>query len=684
MNTILNCCIQHVHRKCMFGDRMKRILLFFIVIVLTALLPCALHAQKRLHTDEWVDIPALEKKQNAWRFDDTGSNPKVMQESESIDVGYYKLDLVIEPQNRLLSGSVVVKGRSKVSNLKNIVLNLDERMIVDAVTGDAQHFTHSANLLEIALNSTLGQSEEFTVEIFYHGTPAGGGFGGFGFNSQAEEPVIWSLSEPYFARTWWPCKDYPNDKADSVDIVLTVPEHLTAVSNGSLVEVISNEDQTSTFHWHEKYPITTYLVSVAITNYAKYSQWFKYSPDDSMEITNYIYPAKLEDAKIHLASLPEIMAFFHETFGPYPFLDEKYGIAQFPWGGGMEHQTISSQGSFVEYLNAHELAHQWFGDLITTANWQDIWLNEGFATYSEALYYEHANGTDYYHEYMARMSVKYSEPIYRADTTSVNSIFNRIVYYKGAWVVHMLRKVLGDETFFALLKAYTSDARFAYGNVTTTSFKEFCEKFSGRELDWFFNQWIFGTGQPAYRYEWDVKNENNSFVVDLRIEQTQVDQHQLFTMPVEILISSETQDTLVTILNDQETQQLRIPVSFPPRYLTLDPDNWILKDVDTLSTIDDGKVRLGIELKQNFPNPFYDKTTIDFNLYRTVAYVELKIFNTRGQFVHQQHIDLPNLGSNSFQWDGTNFNGTKVTSGVYIYQIESPIFNAKMKMVHLH
>ncbi|MCA9734154.1 MAG: hypothetical protein H6696_10955 [Deferribacteres bacterium] len=659
---------------------MKKIQIPFLVFIIWSIVPLSLYAQM----EERFDISAQEQKHNAWKFDKRRTATKTTAGEENYDVGYYKLNLAIQPQASLISGSVVVSGRSLIDGLDKLVLNLCENMVVDSVIGDATVFNHGMDLLNITLNSVINSGDQFSIEIFYHGKPQTGGFGGFGFNSQGGDPIIWSLSEPYYAQCWWPCKDFPNDKADSVDILLTVPDNLTAVSNGSLVAITPHEDQTHTFHWHEKHPITTYLVSVAISNYAKFSQWFKYGPNDSMEITNYIYPSSLEKARAELQSLPDILSFFHQTFGPYPFLDEKYGIAQFPWGGGMEHQTITSQGSFVEYLNAHELAHQWFGDLITTANWQDIWLNEGFATYSEALYYEHVNGSDYYHTYMKRLDGHYEDALYRSDTTSVSSIFNRIVYDKGAWVLHMLRKVLGDETFFPLLKAYTSDARFAYGNVTTESFREFCEQFSHIDLTWFFNQWIYGSGYPKYKYEWDVQSVQNGFLVELKLEQTQIDQHQLFTMPLEVVLSSATQDTIVNIRNDQQLQEFKIPVSFPPRYLTLDPDNWVLKDVDTLSSIDEKLILQGIQLKQNFPNPFVEATTIDFSVYRTVAYVELKIFNTRGQFIHSQRIDLPNLGGNTFIWNGKDFSGTIVPSGVYIYAVESPQYNAQKKMVYLH
>ncbi|UCH11382.1 MAG: M1 family metallopeptidase, partial [Fidelibacterota bacterium] len=328
-------------------------------------------------------------------------------EQDNYDVIHYRIELDIDTTAKAVSGTVTMTGKARVNDLASVVVDLAGNMSVDAVGGDAAGSTHTDNLLTVDLSQPVAAGDPFSISTTYHGQPEQSGFGAFGFDYHGDEMIIWSLSEPYGARAWWPCKDVPNDKADSVDIIVTVPQGLIVASNGTLVSNVSNDDGTRTFHWQERYPITTYLVSVAISNYATYSEWFHHAPGDSMEVQYYIYPEDLEQAQAEFTETVDMLDYFHEIFGEYPFLSEKYGIAQFNWGGGMEHQTITSQGSFSLYLTVHELAHMWWGDKITNANWHEIWLNEGFASYAEALYFEHTRGEEYFHGYMSSMDRDY-------------------------------------------------------------------------------------------------------------------------------------------------------------------------------------------------------------------------------------------------------------------------------------
>ncbi|MFQ5752555.1 MAG: M1 family metallopeptidase, partial [bacterium] len=447
----------------------------------------------------------------------------------NFDVTYYKLNLNIDPTLEQISGAVEMTAQAKINNFTTVELDLFSNMSVDSVSGDADSFIHTDDILQIQLAQARQSGETFTVRVAYHGRPASSGFGSFGFNYHNDIPIIWTLSEPYYARSWWPCKDTPNDKADSVDMIVTVPENLITASNGNLLQDINNGDGTRTFHWHESYPITTYLVSLAITNYATYSELFHYSPDDFMQVQYYIYPEDLAKAKSQLTETIAMLTYFHEIFGPYPFLTEKYGIAQFPWGGGMEHQTITSQRGFGKTLTVHELAHQWWGDKITNANWHDIWLNEGFASYAEALYYEHRDGKEFYHTYMGWMDWDFPFAIYVDDTTSVKRIFHGTVYDKGAWFLHMLRHVVGDSTFFDILLSYSQDPRFAYGNATTAGFQSVCEAVSGQDLDWFFQPWIYEKGRPIYQAVWSTRDSIGNNLLNLNIKQIQYPKQPVFS-----------------------------------------------------------------------------------------------------------------------------------------------------------
>ncbi|MFQ5631810.1 MAG: hypothetical protein ACE5I1_23805, partial [bacterium] len=221
---------------------------------------------------------ALQRTHDAFRI----SLPFTNQ--QNFDVTNYQLNLIVDPAAQTLSGYVDVHGRSLAAALDTIELDLYANLSVDSVAQDANSFLRQGDKLYVHLKQAVQANAAFRARIYYSGRPNTSGFGGFVFDQQERSPLIWTLSEPYFARSWWPCKDTPSDKADSVDIVVTVPTGLTVASNGRLIDQTENSDGTSTFFWQERYPITTYLVSLAITNYATFSQWFRYSPTDSMEM----------------------------------------------------------------------------------------------------------------------------------------------------------------------------------------------------------------------------------------------------------------------------------------------------------------------------------------------------------------------------------------------------------------
>ncbi|HVP36791.1 MAG TPA: M1 family aminopeptidase, partial [Terriglobales bacterium] len=400
-------------------------------------------------------------------------------------------------------------------------------------------------------------------------------------------PIISSLSEPYYARTWWPCKDHPSDKADSADINVTCPSNLIDASNGMLRAVIDNGDGTKTYKWHESYPIATYLISVAMTNYTIFSDYYHYSPTDSMEVRYFVYPEYYDQAvEGYTVTVPAI-EIYSQLFGQYPFIREKYGMAHFPWGGGMEHQTCTSMLYYWydAYAIVHELSHQWWGDYITCGSWHDIWLNEGFATYCEALYFEHMYGTSYYHSYMNSLEqyARGSGTIWVQDTTDVNAIFSDLQYDKAGWVLHMLRHVVGDSAFFRSLRAYYSDPRFAYGTALTADFEGVCETVSGMDLSWFFQEWIYGTYRPNYQVSWMYENLGGTYRVYLHLDQVQTTPPLVFTMPVDVTISTASGDTTVVVSNNQRNQDFMINVHSQPTALVIDKDVWILKNSSNIS-----------------------------------------------------------------------------------------------------
>ncbi len=491
------------------------------------------------------------------------------------DVSYYFLDLNIDPSTETVSGSVRMDATVVDGPLSEVDVDLYSNMTIDSVTSSAGEltFSHANDIVTVIVDRAYSTGEAFSFTITYHGTPSASA-GAFAFDTYDGKDMIWSLSEPFGARTWWPCKDYPDDKADSVDIWVTVPADLIVASNGTLRATIDN-GSTETYRWHEKYPIATYLVSVAIHPYIVYSDYYHYSPTDSMEIRHYVFESHYPYVVENYGKVPDMIELLASLYGEYPFLDEKYGQAEFTWGGGMEHQTITSLWGWNEYLILHELSHQWWGDMITCETFNHIWLNEGFATYSEALWAENTYGWDEYKKQMEY--AKYYGPgtIYVPDLSDWNRIFDPdLSYDKASWVLHMLRGIVGDSTFFEILHTYYS-SQYQYGSCATEEFKDICEQVSGRDLDAFFHEWIYEEGFPHYSYAWSYQPSGDTYEISLTIDQLQ--ENWIFWMPIEVTVTTAHGETTFVIEDSLASQQFTLVVNDEPVDLELDKDEWILR-----------------------------------------------------------------------------------------------------------
>jgi len=376
-----------------------------------------------------------------------------------------------------------------------------------------------------------------------------------------------------------PCYDFPSDKA-TADLHISVPSGMTAASNGTLIEVKSNPDNTVTYSWQVSYPIATYLISVAATNYVTFSHTYD-SGEEEMEVVYYVYPELLEQAKTDFANTVSQIEFYSDTFGEYPFLSEKYGMALIPGGTAMEHQTCTSYPARVingeqgyDWLIAHELAHQWWGDLVTLADWAEIWLNEGFATYSDALWWEHLYGMP---GLKARMSdfksylfERYSGPHHAVYDPPQGYLFSAIEYEKAAWVLHMLRFVVGEDNFWEILQTYAQ--RYAYAIASTDDFKSVCEETFETDLDWFFDQWIYEPGYPRYEFSWGQSGPNSVRIV---INQTQ-ESYPLYTMPIELQVLLPSGTVKRTVWIDERVNTYELTFAETPSDVLFDPDEWIL------------------------------------------------------------------------------------------------------------
>lgn len=563
-----------------------------------------------------------------------------------IDVTYYGLDLRLTYTPNYLRGAATIRLKSTTANLSNFFLDVKPQLTVDSVTSAGRRLTFARTTDQISITplQPLNAGQAMQLTVHYQGNPASqNGFGSFAFatHGPGNAPVIWSLSEPYGASDWFPSKDTPADKADSSAVSITADKQFVSVSNGVLLGISDNADGTRTYRWRNSYPIAQYLISLAMTNYELYETPFTFR-NQTMPVTHYIYPETLPGIRANLDRTTDMLRVFSDRFGPYPFLREKYGHAQFGWGGGMEHQTISSMGAWNTGIIAHELAHQWFGDKITCRDWQNIWLNEGFASYAEAVYAESVSGRGGYRSAMSNFLSRAQNArgtLYVQDISNVNTIFNSDrTYAKGATVLHMLRGVVGDSTFFQIMRAYTAAPSVAYGTAVTEDFQAVAQQVSGQNLASFFRQWVYGEGYPAYRATVTGRPSGNT--VTVRLEQrnavaTAATNPALFTMPVQLRIQSAAGDTTVTVLNDRADQTITLPTRGPVTGVVVDPDNWILKTVEATTLLPDLVTAVAEPLTSAlrvYPNPATHELTVDFAVL-TTGPATLRLTNLLGQRV---------------------------------------------------
>lgn len=502
-------------------------------------------------------------------------NQKQTVNQGNFDIFYLKFDLDISPTAKKIDGIAEVHCKSLINGLDLIQLDLTSSLSVQSVkiNDEFLSFNHSSDLLSINLDKPYNiGGENIILTIVYSGLPANS----FHFDTKDGLPMIWTKTEPYGSKDWIPCKNLPDDKADSLDLIITVPSDLIVASNGVLIntEIIGNK---TTYYWKERYPIVSYLISLAIHPYRIRTDYFYHGNNDSMPIVNYIIPSQFDNNNEKYGLVPDILEAFTGYFGEYPFINEKYGNAEFLWGGGMEHQTLTSLSGPYEFLLAHELAHQWWGDMITCKDFHHIWLNEGFATYSEALWEESKGGLSALHSKMDEKKYLGKGTVYVEDITNSGVIFDgNLSYKKGAWVLHMLRHVVGDSTFFEILKAYSNSGK-KYNVATTEDFKQICEQVSNKDLSAFFDQWIYGDFHPVYLYDWGYTEESGNYILTLDIEQFQVE--NLFYMPIDIHVTTESGEEMFVVENDRKIQSYSFTLNSKPTSVQLDKDNWILKEV---------------------------------------------------------------------------------------------------------
>jgi len=573
---------------------------------------------------------------------------QVNPNTANYDITYHKLEFTVDPAEYFITGRVTTTFTA-LSNMSTVHFDLTEQLTVGSVKlGNAfLNFSQANEELIVTLPNVLATGASATVVISYSGAP---GFGEQSFTTTSHNgvPELFTLSEPFGARDWWPCKQDLNDKADSIDVYITAPNQYVSVSNGVQVGV-TNSGGNKTTHFHHSYPIPAYLIAIAVTNYSVFTLQAG-SPPNEFPIVNYVFPEDLQEAQAGFGQTPAIMDLYEELFETYPFSNEKYGHAQFSWGGGMEHTTVSFMADFSRDLIAHEIGHQWFGDKVTCGTWKDIWLNEGFATYMAGLTIEHLDGVPDFISWKAgEIDYITSSPggaVYLTDeqATDVGRIFSsRLSYSKGAMVLEMLRWKLGDATFYQALRNYLDDPELAYSYAVTADLQAHFETASGQNLDGFFADWIYGQGYPTYSIT--AANWSNG-ICRLTVNQTQSHPSvNFFEMPVPVRVYGASGQQMDLVLNNTfNGQSFNMQVPFTVTAVEFDPERHLIsRDSNADLGVGHFATLAGANI---YPNPAKD--VVNVNLPLGAALQKVVIANVLGQQVLEttsEKVDVSGLAS---------------------------------------
>jgi hypothetical protein len=600
---------------------------------------------------------------------------------DDYDIKHLKFNLHATDTALYLWGDVTTTAQVAAFSMYNYTFELDTLMTIDSakINGVRMPVYTSGFIRAIVFPSPMVRGQMFSAQIFYHGyPPAGGGF----FNGLTHAVtaggtnVVFNVSDPWVALVWWPAKQSVLDKIDSVDMFVTVPRGVVDGSNGVLVNV----DTTTTpgywrYHWQTHYPITYYLISIAIARYAEYRSYMHFTgSSDSMLIQNFFLDTATFNPlyKKNFDSLGLFVDYFSSLYGRYPFWKEKYGVCYTTLPGGMEHQTMTTIGVPNTYIIAHELCHQWFGDNVSYTDWGDVWLSEGFATFSEQVFLNHfwspAAARSHRLAYLNRIFNNTCGMVHVNDTTKADSLFDsRTVYAKGQAVVSMLRDLApSDSIFFAMLRAY--QGLYNLGNANTACLKSTAEYFYRTNLDTFFNQWIYGRGYPLYTVSW---NQAGSKVFVKLIQTTSCPSYtKHFSTALELQLHSTTGDTIVRVYNSADTQvyvfnwsPTMSSVILNPNAITICKQNGAITRDNTLSS--------GSVLPQKIrirPNPSRNYWQID-DLPEETA---LALVDMSGRILWQ---GKSNKG-------GATIPGERLPSGEYLLQLNDHGNSESIKLLH--
>lgn len=594
----------------------------------------------------------------------TSKNDNTAILTNNYDLKYHRFFWNIDPAERYISGSVTSYFvASEMMNSIQFELSTDLTADSAFYKGNVVPIDHTGNLLTILFNAQIPKGHLDSITVYYHGVPPKTGFGSFDNYVHNGAPSMWTLSEPYGASDWWPSKNDLTDKIDSIDVFVVVPTGNHTASNGLLISETPYGTNSVLDHWKHRYPIASYLICVAVTNYSHYIDYYK-SDSDSFPVLNYVYPEDSAQLSIITPILLNSMHYFENTFGSYPFKMEKYGHVECNIGGGMEHQTMTFLGktSFNFYVLTHELSHQWFGDMVTCGSWEDIWLNEGFATYCYALALENVYGETDFNNFINQIKgyiLSSSQgSVLCNDTTNVSRIFSSpLSYFKGGYLLHMLRWILGEKDFFQALRDYVNDPALKYSFARTSDLKFHMEMQSGENLTDFFNQWFLGTGVPSYKVE---LYQQADFTSSITINQTQYNSDvPFFSLPLPIRFIGTNKDTTIVFDNTFSGQSFKFNPYFRIDSISFDPGNKILfyQFTSTINQLTSNQDISDYSI-QISPNPVSNFLEIHPNSLK-ICY--LQVYNAEGKAINTNIVNQSNIF--------TRLDIRQLQSGLYFLKI---------------
>ena len=579
------------------------------------------------------------------------------------DVQYIKFDLSLSTTSTYIQGSVTTRARAAAAKLTKYVFELSDSLTIDSVkiNGISQPFDAANGICRTSLSGSMDSNSLFTAQVFYQGYARdAAALNSPGFHNG--ENVTFSSVEPYYADTWWPCKQALTDKIDSVDMWVTVPDSVKVGSNGVLIAITPLGTGFHRYEWKELYPIDYYLISVAVSAYSEYSYYMHFSgSNDSMLIMNYAPDTLLAHIRPMLDTTGLLVDYYSTLFGRYPFWKEKYGHCYSPSFVNMENQTMTSSHLGRLTVIAHELTHQWFGDNVTCGTWKDTWLNEGFATYGQYLCYQHFNGQDTANNFMRTIHdasvAEIGGTVYSYDTTEPGRVFDgRLTYYKGAAVVHMLRFIAGDDTkFFKILQTYQQ--QYAGKTAITDDLEHVASTILNRDLHTFFHQWVYSDGFPIYEVAWNQVNG----VAYIRVGQSvsYPSSVSLYEMPIEIKLYSTAGDTIVTLFNDQPEQVFGFGIDRKIDSIAIDPNHWLVYKLTGKPVRDNELSRLPFDVEV-YPIPAVNTINI---VYKNLSDASFMIYDLSGRQIMAHK--LPSSAGKE------QMNLQFLPAGIYIYKVVS-------------